>query len=409
TFDIQRRRPAYCVSARVACGFARDRGMMFPIRNRLRDGKLQGHRTIMRELLTELTAMLDQQRACVYCAVVETRGSTPQKAGAAMLVFPDGSQRGTLGGGCIEAEVKQRALRVLASGSGRPEVLTFCLDDNYGWDDGLICGGRMSILADPLVAPRAGDYYRRLRSLVEDGRGCTQAVALSATWNLMPGDRFLFDASGELVAQTSEAVVPPEVSQSLVPLTERPSPSNRHGIAYLPVLPRITLLIVGGGHVGQAVARLAAEIDFEVWVIDDRASYTNRERFPSAQRLLVGEIGPLLQQLAPELTPSTYCLIVTRGHNHDEEALYHLASTQAGYVGMIGSKRKIKLIFEDLLAKGVTGDALARVQAPLGLAIGSQTVPEIAISIVAELIACRNLGTTDPRPRVRVQAETVRS
>src|SRR5262245_36548316 len=107
-------------------------------------------RRTMRELLAKLTRSLDQGHPCVYCAVVETRGSTPQKAGAAMLVFPDGGQAGTLGGGCVEAEVKQRALRVLADG-GRPEVLSFCLDDDYGWDDGLICGGRMTILADPLL------------------------------------------------------------------------------------------------------------------------------------------------------------------------------------------------------------------------------------------------------------------
>src|SRR5438034_6027727 len=106
----------------------------------------------MRELLTELTNALDQGRDCVYCSIVETRGSTPQKAGAAMLVFPDGSQKGTLGGGCVEAEVKQRALRVLNDGGGRPEILSFQLDDDYGWDDGLICGGRMCILAEPLAA-----------------------------------------------------------------------------------------------------------------------------------------------------------------------------------------------------------------------------------------------------------------
>ncbi|HEY7426415.1 MAG TPA: XdhC family protein, partial [Gemmataceae bacterium] len=260
----------------------------------------------MRELLADLTTLLDQQRICVYCAVVETRGSTPQKAGAAMLVFADGSQRGTLGGGCVEAEVKQRALRVLASGAGRPEVLTFCLDDNYGWDDGLICGGRMTILADPLASARAVDYYRCLRRCIEDGRGCTQAVALAPAFGLSAGDRFLFDASGQLVAQTTDAAAPSEILQALIPLTERPAPTSRHGIAYLPVLPRITLLIVGGGHVGQAVARLAAEVDFDVWVIDDRASYVGRERFPSAQRLMVGAIGPTLQQLVPELTPSTY-------------------------------------------------------------------------------------------------------
>src|ERR1700736_659594 len=98
----------------------------------------------MRELLFELTRALDGGRPCVYCSVVETRGSTPQKPGAVMLVFPDGSQSGTLGGGCVEAEVKRRALGVLLADWGRPEVQTFHLDDNYGWDDGLICGGQMT-------------------------------------------------------------------------------------------------------------------------------------------------------------------------------------------------------------------------------------------------------------------------
>src|SRR5438128_5393565 len=102
----------------------------------------------MRELLTELTAALERRRPCVWCAVVETRRSTPQKAGAAMLVFADGSQSGTLGGGCVEAEVKRRALHALNAGGG-PAALSFTLDDDYGWDDGLICGGRMAILAHP--------------------------------------------------------------------------------------------------------------------------------------------------------------------------------------------------------------------------------------------------------------------
>src|ERR1700760_3205096 len=113
----------------------------------------------MRDLLAELTRSLDQQRDCVYCSVVETRGSTPQKAGAAMIVYPDGAQSGTLGGGCVEAEVKQRALRVLSAGGGRPEAFSFALDDNYGWDDGLICGGRMTVLAHPLPAPGALPYF----------------------------------------------------------------------------------------------------------------------------------------------------------------------------------------------------------------------------------------------------------
>ncbi len=362
----------------------------------------------MRELLAELTRALDQGRDCVYCSVVETRGSTPQKAGAAMLVYPDGGQSGTLGGGCVEAEVKQRALRLLGESGGEPGVLTFNLDDNYGWDDGLICGGRMSILADPLAAgangrrERATGYYRAFRELIEGGKGCTEAVVAEARVpGVRVGDRWLFDAAGRPVSQLGETVAPAEVTRSLPALEKRPRASAHGGVAYLPVLPRITLLIVGGGHVGQAVGRLAAEVDFDVWVLDDRERYASRERFPAAKRLLVGDIGPTLQELArTEIDPSFFCLITTRGHAHDEEALYHLARTPAAYVGMIGSKRKIRLIYEDLQARGIPPEALERVYAPLGLPIGSQTVPEIAVSIVAELIACRNLGASPRRAAV---------
>jgi xanthine dehydrogenase accessory factor len=361
----------------------------------------------MRDLLAELTRTIDRQRDCVYCCLVETRGSTPQKAGAGMLVFPDGSQTGTLGGGCVEAEVKQRALRVLAEGGERPDLLTFCLDDNYGWDDGLICGGRMTILADPLSAnrrERVAPYYRRLHHLVEAGVGCTEAVLLNDKTDGLPaGTRFLFDADGQLVEQVGQGS-PDVARRHLVPLERRPIPTVQQGVAYLPILPRITLLIVGGGHVGHAVARLAAEVDFEIWVADDREAYVTRERFPSARRVLLGDIGHTMQDLVRQgIGPSMFCLIVTRGHSHDEEALYHLATTPAGYVGMIGSKRKIKLIYEDLLAKGIPTEALAKVHAPLGFAIGSQTVPEIAVSIVAELIACRNLGKTIPAARLHVE------
>jgi xanthine dehydrogenase accessory factor len=360
---------------------------------------------LMRELLNDLTTALEARRDLVYCSLVETRGSTPQKAGAAMLVLADGSQRGTLGGGCVEAEVKQRALRVLYTG-GKTAVFTFNLDDNYGWDDGLICGGRMSILAEPLpkgdgVHPSA-PYYRRLRELAEAGQGFTEAVVLDG------GARFLFDEGGWVVAQIAGGSVPEAVTANLTPLSQRPAPGVKQGVAYLPTLPRITLLIVGGGHVGQAVARLASEVDFDVWAVDDRELYASPERFPTARRLLVGDIGVSLKDLIArgEIGPSVYALIVTRGHSHDEEALYHLAPTSAGYVGMIGSKRKIRLIFEDLIARDLPAETLERVHAPLGFHIGSQTVPEIAISIVAELIARRNLGTTAIPPRVVIRPGT---
>ena len=171
--------------------------------------------------------------------------------------------------------------------------------------------------------------------------------------------------------------------------------SDRLGRAKLPVR--------AAGNIRAFFEHDDVEARFGELFRDDRAAYVSRERFPQAQRLLVGDVGPTLAQLAKtDITESTFCLIVTRGHAHDEEALYHLAGTPAGYVGMIGSKRKIKLIYEDLRARAVPAAALEKVHAPLGFAIGSQTVPEIAVSIVAELIACRNLGHTIPEARIHV-------
>ncbi len=362
----------------------------------------------MREILTALNHALDLGRPCVYCAVVETRGSTPQKAGAAMLVFADGSQAGTLGGGCVEAEVKRQALRSLGDeAEAGPQIHTFNLDDNYGWDDGLICGGRMSILADPVSAAarrfETARYYQTFRQAVESGQGCTEAIVMADQAGGPPaGSRYLFGADGAIAAALGSLPPAKTIVECLVPLCKRPKPWIKNGVSYLPVLPRVTLLIVGGGHVGRAVAKLAAEVDFDIWVLDDRESYASAERFPTAQRRLVGDIGQKLRELAPGLTPNVYALIVTRGHAHDEEALYHLAGSQAGYVGMIGSKRKIRMIYEDLLARAVPAETLRKVHAPLGFDIGSQTVPEIAVSIVAELIACRNLGGTIAAARTNV-------
>ena len=222
------------------------------------------------------------------------------------------------------------------------------------------------------------------------------------------GARFVFGPDGESVAGWPVADAPDGLGGRLAPLADRPKPGVRGGVALLPTLPRVRLVIVGAGHVGQAVAALAAQADFDVWVVDDRHQYANAERFPTACRRIVGPIDEVLPAL--DVTANTYALIVTRGHGHDQEALYHLANSAAPYVGLIGSARKIRLIFESLREAGVPADRLARVAAPVGLDIGSQTVPEIAVSIVAELIARRNLGPTALAPKpiaaaLRVAAE----
>jgi len=348
----------------------------------------------MRELVEELITALDEDQSVAYCRLVETRGSTPQKAGATMLVYPNGQQAGTLGGGCVEAEVKRQAIAVIQQ--GQPEVSRFQLDSDYGWDDGLICGGRMQILIEPICGP--SDYFRNLSSCIEAGAGITEAVVFDENSSLAVPSSYLFDHEGALVdALHAPRQVPEVVQQHLKPLADRPRAYAENGIAFLPVLPRCRLVIVGGGHVGRAVAELAADLEFDVWVVDDREEYVAEDRFPRAQRRIAGSIEAALPSLP--IDGSTYCLIVTRGHNHDEQALYHLIDRGARYIGMIGSRRKIKMIFEDLANEGVSPDSLEEVHAPLGINIGSQTVPEIAVSICAELVAHRNCnGRVPGRP-----------
>ena len=356
----------------------------------------------MRDIVRRLLSALDSRTPLAYCRLVETRGSTPQKAGATMLVFEDGSQQGTLGGGCVEAEVKRRALGLLQE--SRSEVCKFQLDSDYGWDDGLICGGRMQILVEPIAgSDESRRYFQALARRIDAGQGVTEAIVFdSEASGLTAPTSYLFDAAGSCLSSLHAAGSPPlVVTQQLRPLTSRPRPHAQSGIAFLPVLPRCRLVIVGGGHVGRAVGDLAVQLDFDVWVVDDREEYVSHERFPKAQRRIAGSIEQILPSL--DITPDTYCLIVTRGHNHDEEALFHLVNRGARYVGLIGSRRKIKMIFDDLLAEGISAESLAKVHAPLGIDIGSQTVPEIAVSICAELIAHRNLDGQVPGRAKRIE------
>ena len=343
----------------------------------------------MRDVVRQLIGALEQGREQIVCQVVETRGSTPQKAGALMVVDPDGGQAGTLGGGCVEAEVKQRAIRRI--GQNGACLNSFVLDHDYAWADGLICGGKMVVVTEAVRGEGPLCYFRALHALLDSGEGFTETIVVDAEKaGTAIGTRGLFDHQRELVAAWPDGALTNDFGERVTDLAERPKPNLRAGVALLPTLPRVRLLIVGGGHVGQAVAGLAAQADFDIWVVDDRHQYANAERFPSARKILVGPLDELLRD--PPVTAQTYALIVTRGHGHDQEALYYLAPTAAPYVGLIGSRRKIRMIFENLQEMGIPAAALARVSAPVGFDIGSQTVPEIAISIVAELIARRNLG-----------------
>ena len=302
----------------------------------------------MIDLLDEIISRCGAGEPLAVCTVVRTRGSTPQKSGAVMVVLRDGRTLGTIGGGCVEAEVRTRALEYLSSRT--PKLLTFKLDHDLGWDDGLVCGGSMDVAVQIFDSPASAEPLRRAREILAAGREATVSVTVP-------------DESGNPI--TFERTLEP------VP----------------------TLVIAGAGHVGEALAPVAQRIGFRVVVIDDRADLANARRFPGAT-CVVGEIE---QELAKfPIGEHTYVAIVTRGHRHDGRALAAVVGSPARYIGLIGSKRKVVTIFEDLhRTAGVPREQLERVHAPVGLDIGAVTPAEIAVSIAAELIAVRR-GRREP-------------
>jgi xanthine dehydrogenase accessory factor len=294
----------------------------------------------VRELVDQIIQRTIRGEAVSFCAVVAARGSTPQRAGAAMLVLQDGKTLGTLGGGCVEAEVRTQALKLLSQRADR--LLTYRLDHDYGWDDGLACGGTMDIAVQTVTSP---DCWLSVKEDLAANRGTGLDVEVP-------------DESGRL---------------------------SRYRIA---LDPAPTLVIAGAGHVGQALAALAATLDFQVVVIDDRPDCATAERFPSAARMIVGDIETELRRFP--VTAHTYVVVVTRGHRHDAQALAAVIGSPARYVGLIGSRRKVVTILRDLKERGVaTPEQLAAVHAPIGLSIGAVSPAEIAVSIAAELVAVR--------------------
>ncbi len=292
-------------------------------------------------LFEAIVEQVEAGRRVALCGVVKTRGSTPQSPGAMLLLDDRMHSLGTLGGGCVEAEVRKQAFTLLQA--GEPRLLSFQLNHDYGWDDGLICGGGMDVAVMPVLTPADLPAFR---NLIADIRAGADARV-----------RFRVMQDDQLVEYALLVEAEPK------------------------------LVIAGAGHVGAALAKLCVELEFDVTVIDDRADFANATRLPPPIHVRVGDIEQTLR--SHPIDRDTYVVIVTRGHNHDEQALSAAINSDAKYLGMIGSRRKIQLIFDDLAATGVARDTLDRVHAPIGMKINSVTVPEIAVSIAAELISVR--------------------
>jgi xanthine dehydrogenase accessory factor len=293
------------------------------------------------DLLEQILARSAAGETIGVCTVVRTRGSTPQKQGAMMLVLADGTTLGTLGGGCVEAEVRVRSMRLMERSAS--ELLTFKLDHDYGWDDGLVCGGAMEIAVQVIKSGEGAQVWRSALADVKSRREARVKIELA-------------DETGA-------------------------TRQYEHVVARGP-----KLVIAGAGHVAMALARIVRAMDFEIVVIDDRVDFASAERFPGAT-CVVGDIERELT--SHPIDPHCYVVVVTRGHKHDGNALASVIASPAKYVGLIGSKRKVLTILKDLRDRGIPRETLLRVHAPIGLDLGAITPSEIAVSIAAEMIAVR--------------------
>jgi xanthine dehydrogenase accessory factor len=260
------------------------------------------------DLYEEIIRLRRLGQKCALATIVQVNGSIPSYESAKLLVREDGSIFGTIGGGCVEAEVWNVAREVMET--ERPRHLNFSLGQDAAYDNGLICGGQLNVFVEP-------------------------------------------------------------------------------------VIPQPTAFVFGAGHISKSLCKVAGMAGFATTVIDDRESFANRERFPDVDDVFAGEYEEVFPKL--NVNENSFLVIVTRGHRDDMRVLHWAIGTNARYIAMIGSKRKVIGVVKELEKQGVPASAFERIFAPMGFEIGAVTPEEIAISVVAEMIACRRAPASDWR------------
>ena len=257
------------------------------------------------DLYDEIVRLRSLGQKCAVATIVQVNGSIPSFESAKILVREDGSFMGTVGGGCVEAEVWNAAREVIET--EKPRHLSFSLGQDAAYDEGLICGGQLNIFVEP-------------------------------------------------------------------------------------VIPQPRAFIFGGGHVSKGISKIATLAGFSTSIIDNREAFANQERFPEAEATYAEEYEDVFPKLP--VNSSSYIIIVTRGHRDDMRVLRWAVNTQAKYIAMIGSKRKTISVVHELEKEGIPREAFDKVFAPMGLEIGAEMPEEIAISVVAEMIAVRRAPDT---------------
>lgn len=327
----------------------------------------------MRKWLWETVHALEAGSAVELVTVAEASGSTPRGVGAIMAVFPGGRALGTIGGGNVEYEAQQLAARLLESGGSALRRFRFVQGDAASL--GMVCGGDVTVQFQYLPAGE-GQAAAVLRDLAEASAGDLD------TWLVRKIEGEAVSAMGTADRNGFRHLAAPPPPSLL-----RNGPVFDGGWLSIPIVRAGRVYIFGGGHVSRALVPAIAAVGFRPVVYDDRPEFASSALFPQAERVLCGSFAEIARQVS--LTADDYAVVMTRGHQADYEVLEQILRSGAKYLGCIGSKRKLALCRERLLAAGFTPEEYARVHAPIGLAIGAETPEEIAVSITAQLIAVR--------------------
>lgn len=338
----------------------------------------------MREYLAEIDRWLAGGKPFSAATVINTWGSAPRPVGAVMLIGPAGEMLGSVSGGCVESAVLREAEAIARDGGSK--YLRFGVSDDEAWSVGLSCGGTIEVFLEPFVGCTDAGIWRMLRDCLATNDGC---VLLSKISGSGPA-HLLVLPDGQTIGSAQPGTALPE--QALQAYRERKSQVAESGeerwfLRMFP--PKCRLFIIGAAHASAELVQLAHYFDFETVVIDPRSTFGRNTHFPTAPDRLVDAYPA---EVLPEYTFDAYSFAVVMAHDPkiDDQALQLLLRSDVAYIGALSGKRSHERRRERLLAAGFTAEEIGRIHAPVGLPIKSKTAREIALSIVAQLVAVKN-------------------
>jgi xanthine dehydrogenase accessory factor len=343
----------------------------------------------MRDILDEVERWRKSGERVAIATVIQTWGSAPRQAGSAMALTSGGKITGSVSGGCVEAAVVEAGLRCLSS--GRPERLRFGVTDETAWSVGLACGGTVELFVEPL----RDEILDVVRAAIREGRPAAVATVVGGNEAIL-GRRLLVSNDGTVTGSLGEdlnAAIAAQAREALAagaPRRLEPTPERPAEIFIDVLQPPPRIIVVGGVHIAIPLVAIAKTLGYRTVVVDPRKAFGNAQRFPDVDRIVSAWPDKALDEVG--LDASTAVAVLTHDPKLDDPALAAALRSPAFYVGALGSRRTQEKRRQRLLEEGLDEESLARLHAPIGLPIGGRSPGEIALSIMAQIVATRNKG-----------------